>query len=147
MNWYKKADHDYNPIWDYTPTVISNEEINQITQNIKKEISLSLLPLLDIPNIEIHFVKDINELGKYINGTSPHPVIVLNIKNINKARKQYDVELETAIETTITHELGHAMQEQFGLPQKEEQAEELAYQWHYNKQIPDWVSKLVNKKT
>ena len=142
MKIIKIADHDYDPNWDYDVIEIT-KEIQQITQEIIKDLSSNLLPKLNIPSIEVHFVKNINRLGKYIDGTYSKPVVVLDIKNIQKAMKQYNVDIKIAIETTITHELGHAMQEKLGIPSNEKQAEELAHQWYHNKEIPDWINKII----
>jgi len=142
MKIIKISNHNYDPNWDYDVIKI-NKEIQQITQEIIKDLSSNLLPKLNIPSIEVHFVKNINRLGKYIDGTSSKPVIVLDINNIKKAVKEHNVDIETAIKTTITHELGHAIQEKLNIPPNEKQAEELAYQWYYNKEIPDWILKSI----
>jgi hypothetical protein len=142
MKIIKISDHDYDPNWDYNVIEIT-KEIQQITQEIVKDLSSNLFPKLNVHNIDVHFVKNINRLGKYISGTSSKPVIVLDINNIKKAVKEHNVDIKTAIETTIIHELGHAMQEIFQIPSNEKQAEELAYQWHYNKKVPDWINKII----
>lgn len=138
MKIIKITNHDYDPNWDYD-VVKADKEIQQVTQEIIKDLSSNLLPKLNIPNIEIHFVENINRLGKYISGTSSKPIIVLSMKNIKNGIEKYNADMRTAIETTIIHELGHAIQEKLKLKSSEEQAEELAYQWYYNKQIPNWI--------
>jgi len=144
MKIIKIADHDYNPNWNYD-VVKADKEIQQITQEIIKYISSNLLPKLNIPNIDVHFVKNINRLGKYISGTYSKPVVILDINKIQDGMKQYNVDIKTAIETTIVHELGHAIQEKFNIPPNEEQPEALAYQWHYNREVPNWILKYINK--
>jgi len=139
MKIIKISDHDYDPNWDYD-VVKTNKEIQAIVQEITKDLSSKLLPKLNIPSMEVRFVRNINRLGKYIGGTSSRPVVVLDIKEIQNGIKKHNVDIKTAIETTITHELGHAMQERFQIPANEIYAEELAHKWHYKKEIPDWVS-------
>ena len=143
MKIIKISDHNYDPNWDYDVVKI-NKEIQEITQEIIKNISSNLLPILNIPNINVHFVENINRLGKYISGTSSKPVIVLDLKEIQDGMEKYNVDIRTAIETTIVHELGHAMQEKLGISPNEQKAEELAYNWYYNKKIPDWIVKHIN---
>ena len=58
------------------------------------------------------------------------PVILLDLKEILDACKRYDLPLDLAIETTILHELGHAIQEAKGLPMKEYQAEDFAHTYY-----------------
>lgn len=49
-------------------------------------------------------------LGRFKSGTSSSmPIIMLSEKNIINACKKYNVDLDTAIKTTLYHELGHAI--------------------------------------
>jgi len=74
-------------------------------------------------------------LAKYVYGTAPYPVFVINLQEIKKSSDKYGVEIETAIETTLTHELGHAIQDWMGLDLDEREAEEFARHWYDFRQI------------
>lgn len=145
MNWYKKAqnqdefeatpeweypgaEHDYNPSWDYDVDPNPDQAIVQFINNYLQKIKQELLP-------EIGFIQDIkpafirNEsgiLGRYIFGTQPWAVIVINIEACRKGAKKYKVNFEQQLEVTILHELAHAIQEGINIDMDERQAEEFA---------------------
>jgi hypothetical protein len=71
-----------------------------------------------------------------------------------KASKNYDVPLWVTVETTIFHELGHAICElerdildanYFKYSDEEEWVENLAYQLHYNFDILIDLKKLIRE--
>jgi hypothetical protein len=70
-----------------------------------------LLAHLDLNAPEIYFVKNLSlrhHLAKYIDGTMTDPVFVIDAGSIQRAAKKYDVALDTAFESTLLHEYGHA---------------------------------------
>jgi hypothetical protein len=58
------------------------------------------------------------------------------------------VDLDVGIETTITHELGHAIQELLGLKARsEKQAEAFAREWWGNRQFASLTQRRLRLKT
>jgi len=145
MNWFKKAqhneppewnypgaEHDYNPSWDYEIDTSPDQNIVNFVNNYIEKIKKDILPETGfIQDIKPAFIKgDNNYLAKYINGTYSHTIIVVNIEAIKEASKKYKVNIEDTVETTILHELAHAIQDGTGLEFNEEQAEDFAYNYH-----------------
>lgn len=63
-------------------------------------------------DIRIVFVDNIGRgaLGRFRSGTSSStPIVLLSEKDIQDGSKKYNVPLRVAVETTIFHELGHAI--------------------------------------
>ena len=99
-------------------------------------------------DIKIIFVNKIGggALGRFRSGTSSTtPIILMSEKDILKGSKKYNVPLWVAVETTIFHELGHAVCElerdvfgyeflEYGI--EEDWVEDLAYQMHEYGDIP-----------
>ena len=149
MNWYKnaqennewnfpEAEHDYNPSWDYEIDEIPDSQLVNITENILSEdINGFLLPKIGMGKAKTAYIKNEGNstLAKYVYGTAPYPVFVINLQEIKKSSDKYGVEIETAIETTLTHELGHAIQDWMGLDLDERVAEEFARHWYDFRQI------------
>ena len=109
--------------------------LNQVVIDLKSRLLPKLLPLKIFTDFEVHVVGNIQHLGKYVNGSFRRPVVLVTLAGIKQSCDKYDVDYETGIETTITHELGHAIQQGLGLPPNEDQAEQFAYQWHYSGQV------------
>lgn len=135
--------HDYSFDWDYTIDENVSEAFAASTQDIASQLREDLLPELQaFADFTIGFITADSakeRLAIYIDSTSSHPYVALCEKTITDAATQYDVDMQTAIETSIAHELGHALQQLLGMktstPAAEEQAEAFAYQWHYDRQI------------
>lgn len=94
-------------------------------------------------------------MGKLRSGTETStPIIILDPKAIRATVKKYNPDggLVTAVETTITHELGHALyrllEHEGKEPEgdEEELAESVAYEWWDNRTIARWVQPLLKKK-
>jgi len=71
----------------------------------------ALLKRLGLNAPEIYFVRSLSlghHLAKYIDGTTSNPVFVVDAGAIQRAAKKYDVALDTAFESTLLHEYGHA---------------------------------------
>jgi len=153
-NWYKKAqfedppewdfpeaDHDYNPNWDYEVDPIPDQKLMQLSENIMNEINSDIIPQIGMGKAKASYVKNFKEtdtLAKYVFGTAPHPVFVINLETIRSAAEEYKVDISVGIETTITHELGHAIQDWMGLSLDENQAEEFARTWHDFREIDNF---------
>ena len=139
-SWYdealiKKAEHDYDPAWDYELAEEGDVPSNVIalTQSIVDRLKKELLPKLDeFSTFDVHWSANdtLGKLGIYIDGTSSAPVIVLDYGSIFKACTDYNAPLETAIETTILHELGHAIEEARELETDEDRAEQFARHYY-----------------
>lgn len=108
-------------------------------------------------NIKIVFVKNIRggALGRFRSGTSSStPIILLSEKDILKGSKKYDVPLWVAVETTIFHELGHAIceleydvygYEYLEYVDEEEWVENFAYELHNYNDIPVDLEEFINE--
>ena len=133
---YPDADHDYNPSWDYNIDINSDQKIVIFVENYLQNLRNKLLIEIDIiKNIKVGFITKKNNkdgmLGVYINGTKCYPVILLNIQNIQNAINEYDADLETQLEMSILHELGHAIQDTLELPYNEVEAEDFAFNYQF----------------
>lgn len=132
---FPEKGHDYDPNWDHE--VDDKIEIsikNHVNQYVQK-LNLNLLPKLKLfKSFQVEFVNSLSfdTIGLYVNGTVSCPMILLDIGNIEIACSE--INCLTAIETTILHELGHAIQEAEGKPFDEDEAELFANEfWHYGK--------------
>ena len=108
-------------------------------------------------DIRLVFVDNIGEgaLGRFRSGTSSSiPIILLSEKNILEGSKDYNVPLWVAVETTIFHELGHAICELeydvFGYEyleygNEEEWVEEFAYKLHDYGGIPQDLENFIRE--
>jgi hypothetical protein len=136
---------------DYPSTQSTNMNFKKIANNAVKKF-LKHIPLWD--DAQIHYSDNIgNVLGKHRAESESHPIIILSPKNIKRAFGQYkgEIDLDTIIETTVWHELGHSFYEycaihDLPLPQNEEKfAEGIAHElWDYFS-IPDYAEKLLKK--
>lgn len=142
MNWYKLAEHDYDVSNDYQENNQVEQELIQFVNNVISNIKSQLLPqiqsFIDFSDIKVHFVTNLGSgfLGKYVNGTHSFPVIVIDLENCEEVTSNYNLlYVETTIETTILHELGHAIQECLGISQDEKEAEKFAFEWYKNRKI------------
>lgn len=128
---FPTKEHDYDPSWDYE-VVKASSEVRKLSNASKKEIKTYVLAKIEgtiFRNFQIHFVKGTGRLGKFVDGTASEPVILLDEQELRGASKKYGVDLATAIESTMMHEIGHALQEVNGLPKSEEQAERFAKEY------------------
>lgn len=137
------------------------KEVNKIHQEIIKYSKEALdtfkekVPIWD--DIRIIFVNKIGEgaLGRFRSGTSSStPIILMSEKDILKGSKKYNVPLWIAVETTIFHELGHAICElerdvfgyeflEYGV--EEDWVEDLAYQMHKYGDIPHDLETFIQE--
>lgn len=135
---YPDSGHDYDINWDHEPNEQVSPELQRLIADIVKEIQEKLVPKLKVfKTFKVEPVVDLNPgtLAEYISGTYSAPVIAIDLGNIDIACEEYNSQCGVAIETTIVHELGHALQEAKGKPFDEDEAEEFAYQWHYFREI------------
>lgn len=158
MNWYKKAqsefdessewsfpeaDHDYDPAWDYDIESKPEEAFVKIVDEVMKEINEELIPQIGMGKAKEAYIKNNagDRMGLYIYGTAPHPVFAIDLEGIKKAVEEYGSNVGVAIETTLIHELGHAIQDWMGIPMDGHEAEEFAYQWSSYRQIDNFWEK------
>ena len=120
-------------------------------ERVKTETEVHLLPLLGVfSGFNAAYVKGMrrNTLGLYVNGTSSYPYIALSWNAIKRTCDKYDVRYQVGIETTLVHELGHAIEDTMGLKANEERAEGLARCWHETRTVsPEFQELLKNIKT
>lgn len=140
-------ENDYGIDKDVPEEIIKFSE--KAIEQFKKDIEL-------YKDIEIVFVRNIGGLlGKFRSGTaSSTPIILLSKKNILQSAKKYNVSIKTTIETTIFHELGHALCELdfdlFGgrflkFDNEEEWVENFAYDYYNWGTIPDELENLIDE--
>jgi len=106
--------------------------MKKIIKQIEKEIKTKLLPQLKVfKNFRIsNIYSQYDYLGFYKLGTYKNPIIKLNISGIYNACQKYNVDLYTAIYTTLLHEIAHAIQEYKDIFTNEEQAEDFAVEYY-----------------
>lgn len=131
----------------------------KVSMNFKKITDKSIKDFLrHIPlwnDVKVHYSDAFtNHMGRFRRGTESSPIIILSPKQITQASKKYNVDLETGIQTTIWHELGHALyqysQYLFGIiPSNDEEkfAEGIAYElWDSGGQsIPDYAEEVLKQ--
>ena len=149
MNWYKKAqykeppewdfpeaEHDYNPNWDYERDEEPDEFLIKIVDDIVSNVNNKLMSEIGMGKAKAAYIKeDNNILAKYIYGTAPYPVFVINLEGIKESSIIYNMNIGAAIETTIIHELAHAIQDWMNIEMDEEEAEEFARHYNYFREI------------
>ena len=111
-----------------------------LVQFVANEIQRQLLPHLKrfFSTFHIFFIKETDKLGFYIHGSHEKPIILLCIDAIKKACCQYDVDMYCAIESTIVHELAHAIQDGYDVYPSEEEAEVFAKQWYNSRTVDEF---------
>lgn len=147
MNWYKTSQNfneeipeddfteDYDPSWDYEMDTILDKKTLAIVEETINEINTKILPKIGMGKAKIYYIKDEpGALARYVNGTAPYPVFVIDINNIKGAveecSKDFNCDLEhelvIGIRTTLFHELGHAIQDWMNFDYDEDETEEFA---------------------
>ena len=137
------------------------KDINKVHSDIvkfSKEAIETFKNKIDLFNdIRIVFVNNIGEgaLGRFRSGTSSStPIVLLSEKDILKGSKKYDVPLWVAVETTIFHELGHAIceleydvlgNEYLEYGDEEEWVENFAYELHNYGDIPQDLETFIQE--
>lgn len=134
---HNEPNYDYDISWDYERDDAADPSLIRLIESIVKEIQKKLLPRLKVFKtfevIPIHLNSD--QLATYINGTYSSPIIGIDLGNIKTACEEYSSNCGTAIETSIVHELGHALQEAAGKSFDEDEAEDFAFQWHNFREV------------
>lgn len=118
--------HDYQIEWDYQKDNKPPKAVVLLSHPVLKELRRAARPLR-LKSLRLFFVQqlDSDHLARYVNGTSSAPVFVLDARALVQAAKRYDVDLETALRSTLFHELGHAYLDSVGIEMEEEQEEAL----------------------
>lgn len=130
---------------------IKKDIIEQVRESLDK--FKSLVPIWN--DIRIAFVENVHGdfLGRFRSGTSSSvPVILLSPDDLVDASEEYNVPLWVAVETTLFHELGHAICElerdvygyeylEYG--DEEEWVEDFAYELHEWNDIPDDLKNFI----
>jgi hypothetical protein len=152
-----KESDDYNHI-------INDYGVKDITKVHSDIVKFSMEAIETFKNkidlfkdIRIIFVNNIGEgaLGRFRSGTSSSiPIVILSEKDILEGSKEYNVPLWVAVETTIFHELGHAICELeydlFGYEyleygDEEEWVENFAYELHNYGDIPQDLETFIKE--
>lgn len=145
------SSHDYDPSWDYEMDENIDEEVKESSDHALSVIRSEVLPKIGMfEDVSIHFVKlEDGLLGKFVDGTSSLPVIVVDANSIFTSCQEYNCNLDVGVQSTIMHEIGHAIQEAYDLPKDEDQAEDFAFRWFKTKEVyPFWdVRRRRNKRS
>ena len=111
------------------------DRLNQYVLQLHNE----LLPRLRLfPTFDVFFVTRLrnNGLGGYMPGTQRWPVVLISIPACERFSAVSKIPVYELIETTVLHELGHAIQNWYGLRFVENDAENFARRFYYqNSQI------------
>ena len=93
-----------------------------------------LLPQLGLfDSFDVHFVapgslgRDI--LGTYITGSWQQPAVLLDLQTCREIARQKWLKRSFVNNSTVVHELAHAIQDAYGLPYAENEAEDFAQEF------------------
>jgi len=138
-----KEDHDYQFENDYD-IVTPDEQFLSVAEEVIAAIKKDIADI--VPDFSVGYAKDIGgeKLGKYVDGTYSHPMIVLDVDQINKGAAKYDVDIAVAIESTIMHELGHAIAQKEGVRASEKTVEDFAHHYYETGKIDKfWIKEAT----
>jgi len=134
-------------------------KVNQIIKDSAKYAIQKFKKNIPIWNeIKIVFVLRIGSgmLGRFRTGTSSGiPIIIMSESAILKAAEKYNVPLSLAVETTIYHELGHALCEvdfeqyenaHLKVDDEEEWVEEFSRNFYEWDEVPEDLERLVTSE-
>ena len=144
---YPGSQHDYNPYWDYDPDEDIEDDLKAFVIDYIDNIKADIFPEVGfLEDIRVAFVKlENDEIAKYIDGTEPYVVMVIDInkiKSILEEMHEYEI-LEDHIKVTIVHELAHAIQQGMDLYYDEEEAEDFARNYVDYNEITRFWDELV----
>ncbi len=140
-------DYGIKDVSEVNPDIV--QYVQEALETFQKKVKLW-------DDIKVVFIKtDDDLLGRFRSETSSStPIIMLSDDNMVSGAEEYDVELWVVAETTIFHELGHAIceleRDMFGYMyleygDEEEWVEDFAYDLHENGRIPDDLKLFIKK--
>lgn len=134
---YPERTHDYDPSWDYRRDRRPDPALRAAAEAAAAELTRNLLPRLGVfAGFDLHFATGLRgDLGRYVSGTVSRPMVVLSLPAIRAACEKYGLPYALGVETTITHELAHAVQESRGLTPDEAEAERFARAWWERREV------------
>lgn len=145
-----RREHDYR--WDGYDVFSSRGIMKTITEDVCRAIREDLLPEIGLfADFSVAHARGLDDLGRYVNGTWSHPCIVLGADRIRAFDRRHGEDLlELTIETTITHELWHAIQEINGTLHTqnnacENEAEAFARTWYEQRIISAPFQGIINE--
>lgn len=132
---YIEHSHDYDASWDYD-VIEPPADVKPFIDDVAKRIREQLLPKLRVfKDFEIAYASEIpgKGLATYVDGTYSQPVIVIDVEEHREVTRKLGEPagfFYAGLEMSIIHELGHALQEAYGLTYDEDEAESFAREWH-----------------
>lgn len=134
---YPLRTHDYDPSWDYRPDPGHDPELKRLVEGLRAELTRELLPRLGVfAGFDVYLARGLRgRLGRYVDGTVSWPVVILDLRTIRRACEEYGLDYALGVETTITHELAHALQESRGARRDEGEAEAFARAWWERREV------------
>lgn len=134
---YPECCHDYDPSWDYPPDEDPDPRLKGIAEELRRELTRDLLPRLGVfAGFDVYFARSLGGgLGRYADGTVSRPVVVLCLPAIRAACDEYGLDDRLGVETTLAHELAHAVQESQGRRYDEREAEAFARAWWERREV------------
>jgi hypothetical protein len=154
---YDKSNEEFIGIDDDYGIKDISEVNKEVVESVEKALDKFLKKIKIWDDIKIVFVTDMEEdtLARFRSETSSSsPIIMLSEENMIEGSEEYDVPLWVAVETTIFHELGHAIceleRDVFGYMyleygEEEEWVEDFAYELHENGIIPHDLKTFMRK--
>lgn len=126
---FKNLVNLYGLDWEYNLSYKNNKYLLKITKQIKKKLKKEFLSKLKyFKDFKILFGNlNTESLGCYINGSCTwKPVLLLDLNIIEYESMNTGLSYNLIIETTILHEIAHAIQDKFHLNFNEKKAEKFA---------------------
>ena len=115
------------------PSVKDCQLVKKVTAEIKKFLMPQIFKFFK--DFEVHFITHSRYVGIYITGSYEKPIVLLAMDRINSACKKYKVDKYCGIETTIVHELGHAIEDWYDVCPNEQEVEEFADEWYWSRRL------------
>jgi hypothetical protein len=122
--------HDYDPEWDYDLDRRPPKRVKEIVEHFWPTI-LQIAQGMELDSVSYYFIREKdNHLARYISGTSPDVVMVVNARAHTRGLPP-GVELEDAIFGTLVHELAHGYVESLGIDVDHDSEELLVEQFAF----------------
>lgn len=132
--------HDYNPEWDYQLERRPSKKVRSVVDDVLSSLEENgLYKKVGIDKPTVFYSPDIKGVALYIDGTIQQPVIGINSKHTQKICKECDLDIGTGIETSILHEIAHAIEDSQGKKYNEERAEDFARDYYDFRDVPNWM--------
>jgi hypothetical protein len=133
---YPESGHDYDVSWDYEVDEGIGDRERADLVRFHEMLEMDLFPKLGLfRSAKFEFVRDLGgDVAKYVNGTVSAPVVVIDLGAIQRHCVNMG-ECDREIRLSILHELGHAVQEAYGVEMDEAWAEAFARNYLFGGEV------------